>query len=90
MSIDTKLSSDDIHDDVSYQITCDHLCQSSPKAASFIQMMFNISKRFNALRLTEGEIALFSALVFITPGTNVDLSHLLQAHIQFETRDNCV
>ena len=49
-------------------VTRDQLKASFLLGESFIELMFNFSIRFNAFQLTQGEVALFSALMLITPG----------------------
>ena len=52
----------------SYTVTKDQLKGSFPLAEIFIDLIFSFSSKFNAFQLTQGEVALFSALMLITPG----------------------
>ncbi len=52
----------------SCSVTKDELKASFPLGDSFIELMFGFSNKFNAFQLTQGEVALFSALMLITPG----------------------
>ena len=48
--------------------TRDQLKQMFLMGENFVELMFNFSIRFNAFRLKSDEIALFCALMLITPG----------------------
>ena len=49
-------------------VSRDKLKASFLLGETFMDLMFNFSVRFNAFKLTQGEVALFSALMLITPG----------------------
>ena len=44
--------------------------------ATFVDLMFGFSMRFNALRMTQEETALFCALMLISPGTSLHLIYV--------------
>ena len=46
----------------------DQLKASFILGENFIELMFNFSTRFNAFQLTQSEVALFSAIMMISPG----------------------
>ena len=52
----------------SYTVAKDQLKGNFPLAETFIDLIFSFSSKFNAFQLTQGEVALFSALMLITPG----------------------
>ncbi len=56
-----------------YKVTRDQLKASFILGESFIELMFNFSMRFNSFKLTQGEVALFSALMLISPGKYITL-----------------
>lgn len=50
-------------------VTRDQLKASFLLGESFLDLMFSFSMRFNGFKLMQVEVALFSALMLITPGT---------------------
>jgi len=42
-------------------------------AATFVDLLFGFSARFNALRMSQEETALFCALMLISPGASLSL-----------------
>ena len=55
-------------DDSTFSVHRDQLKSAFSHAESFIDLMFSFSSRFNAFNLVQGEVALFSALMLISPG----------------------
>lgn len=49
-------------------VSRDQLKASFILGESFIDLLFGFSSRFNQFELTQSEVALFSALMLITPG----------------------
>ena len=50
-------------------VSRDRLKSAFELGATFVDLMFSFSTRFNAFRLTQEETALFCALMLISPGT---------------------
>ncbi len=54
--------------DSGYSVSREQLRESFPPMADFMDLLFSFAAKFNAFLLTQGEVALFSALMLITPG----------------------
>ena len=61
-------------------VTRDQLKASFLLGENFIELLFNFSIRFSAFNLTHDELALFSALMLITPGR---WHHCICCHHEF-------
>lgn len=49
-------------------LTREEMKKNFPLGEHFVELMFNFSVRFNQFQLKDLEIALFSALILISPG----------------------
>ena len=52
-------------------VTREQMKSSFLMGTNFIELLFNFAIRFNMFNLTQQEVALFSALMIITPGTKL-------------------
>ena len=69
-----------LYKDTNKEVSKQQLKEASGLADLFIDLFFNFASRFNTFEMTDSEIALFAALILVSPGKYTS-GHFILSHM---------